>query len=166
MGAGSYGRQEETGMRLLNELQYSLGKLSSLGSYPFHLLMVILLYRLELVQESLFLLVGFVLVYLLGIPLRIMLFRGRKGPEQQDIFLQRYHASSFPSFHSARIMFLALFISDYFNFAMDVVVISIALVVLVSYARIINRQHFMSDLVGGIVLGIVIWVGTTLVIQL
>lgn len=151
-------------MRLPNELKYGLSKLSSLGSYPFHLLLIIILYKIEMPQNALFLLLGFVLVYLFGIPLRILLFPKRKRPKYQEIFLQKYRASSFPSFHSARITFLGIFFSHFFNFETDILVISGALIVLVSMARVVNRQHFPSDTIGGIMFGIIVWIISYLIV--
>lgn len=140
------------------ELRYTLKKIASLGSYPVHLLVIIIFFKLGMYQESRTVLYGFVIVYVIGVPLRFLMYRKRAHPENQDIFLEKYHVSSFPSFHTTRITFLSLFLSDYFHYDTDIVILSIILIILVSYARIIDKKHYQIDTVGGFLLGIFAWI--------
>lgn len=142
-------------MGLEKELKYSLSKISSLGSYPLHLLAIAVFFKLGMGRIAVFLAIGFVLTYAVGIPLRILSFRKREHPEKQDQFLR--NASSFPSFHSARATFLALTLALVFSFEYDMLILAAVLIVLVSASRVVNRQHYLSDAIGGIVLGAVLW---------
>ncbi|MAG02464.1 hypothetical protein CMI42_03945, partial [Candidatus Pacearchaeota archaeon] len=77
-------------------------------------------------------------------------------PEKQKYgnFVERIQASSFPSWHTARIVYLAIIISYLFsNNYLTILLIIIA--GLVAYSRIYLKRHDYWDVLGGIVLGII-----------
>jgi undecaprenyl-diphosphatase len=144
--------------RALSELKYNLEKISSLGTYPLHLLLILFFLKLGLISQGLHLAIGFVLLYLIGIPLRLLCFRSRDRLPKQDSFLSQYRASSFPSFHTARIVFLALFFAKQFRYELDIVLLLVVIVAAVSASRVVDQHHYLSDLLGGFVLGISIYI--------
>ena len=128
--------------------------LSALGGsvfYGFVLLLVLLLGELELFFS---LLIGFFFSLLIIILIRTFYFKDRPKKEKHNSYLEKIEASSFPSWHAARAMFLALMFSYLFvNKLMTIFLIIIAL--LVSYSRIHLKKHDWVDILGGLVLGVV-----------
>src|SRR3989344_4854621 len=85
--------------------------------------------------------------------IRIFYFKPRPKKEEFTNFWQKIDASSFPSLHTARIVFLAILFSVYFSNLYSTVLFTVT-AALVSYSRVYLQKHDWIDIVGGIALGI------------
>jgi undecaprenyl-diphosphatase len=137
-------------------MAYSLPKelwrdVTSLGSAPAWLLFCLLAI---LHSEKLFikLVVAGALCLLLTALIRALYFRKRPKTRPQHGFFSRLDASSFPSLHTARILALAIVVLDAL-FSLPVLILSLAVVLLVAYSRILLSHHDFFDLIGGIAVG-------------
>src|SRR3989344_2643329 len=85
--------------------------------------------------------------------IRIFYFKNRPKKETYRNFWQRIDASSFPSLHTARIVFLAIIFSVHFaNQYLTILCTIVA--ALVSYSRIYLNKHDWVDVIGGVVVGV------------
>ncbi|MEK6818538.1 MAG: phosphatase PAP2 family protein, partial [Nanoarchaeota archaeon] len=97
-----------------------------------------------------------ILIYLITFAIRFIYYKPRPKKQSHKNLLEKLDASSFPSMHSARITLLCLiFTSVYLN--LYSVLLSALLILLVSYSRIYLKKHYFSDLVGGVILGILVY---------
>ncbi len=85
--------------------------------------------------------------------IRIFYFKDRPRKETHSNFIERIDASSFPSLHSARIVFLAMLFSVHFA-NQYVTILCTAVAALVSYSRIYLKKHDWIDVLGGAVVGV------------
>jgi len=114
-------------------------------------------------EKRLLLSLFFGLIFSLAITVVIRLFYFKNRPSKQTYrnLIEKIDASSFPSWHSARAVFLCLLFVSYFNNNL----LSVFLVVfaaLVLYSRVYLRKHDWIDVIGGIVLGVVTYLVTFL----
>jgi len=94
---------------------------------------------------------------------RIFYFKERPKKEKYGNFLERIDASSFPSLHTARIVFLAIIFSV--HFANQYLTILCAVVaVLVAYSRIYLRKHDWIDVICGAAVGMLAYLITAKII--
>ena len=98
------------------------------------------------------LLLGSILTAGIVIIIRILYFKNRPKKELYKNWMERIDASSFPSLHTARIVFLALlftfFVHNYY-----LALLCAIIAVLVSYSRIYLKKHDWIDVIGGAMLG-------------
>ena len=100
------------------------------------------------------LIAGSILTAGIIVVIRIFYFKNRPKKETYSNFIERIDASSFPSLHSARIIFLAILFSVHFaNQYLTILCTIVA--ALVSYSRIYLQKHDWIDVAGGIVVGVV-----------
>lgn len=85
--------------------------------------------------------------------IRLFYFKPRPRKEKYTNFIERIDASSFPSLHAARIVFLAILFSVHFANQYLTILCSVT-AALVSYSRIYLRKHDWIDVVGGIIVGV------------
>lgn len=139
------------------EINYVLRRMSSFGAYPFHILLIIIFLLLEYYTYSLNLLLGFVLIYVFGFPLRLLFFRERpKKREYNKSLYSKFIASSFPSLHTTRATYLTLFLIFLFD-NLKLTLLLILLLFIVAYSRVYRKKHYFTDTFWGFVLGVVIW---------
>src|SRR3989338_938619 len=102
------------------------------------------------------LLAGLFLMYIINVPLKLLFFKHRPAKMEYKAVWEKFEASSFPSVHSARIVFLALvFWTTASPLALKAFVIPVA--VLVMSSRIYLKKHFLSDVAAGIASGLVVF---------
>lgn len=102
------------------------------------------------------LLVGGVLMYAVNVPLKLVFYKDRPKKIEYKAMWEKFEASSFPSVHSARAVFLALvFWTLPVPFILRAFVVLIALLVMAS--RVWLKKHFLSDVIAGIVSGLVVF---------
>ncbi|MEK6845544.1 MAG: phosphatase PAP2 family protein [Nanoarchaeota archaeon] len=127
---------------------------TTFGGAPFFGLMMLfalLFWQIELFGKLLF---GFVFTIVITIIIRRFYFKERPRHEEHHNTLEKLDASSFPSLHTARAVFLALI----FGFMFPGLLMSLVLVVLTiftAFSRIYLKRHDWWDLLGGAVLGVV-----------
>ncbi len=99
---------------------------------------------------------GLFLMYIINVPLKLLFFRHRPSRMEYNAVWEKFEASSFPSVHSARIVFLALvFWTTSADVLLKAFVILVAALVMVS--RVWLKKHFWSDVAAGIVSGLVVF---------
>ncbi|MBI2076601.1 MAG: phosphatase PAP2 family protein [Candidatus Aenigmarchaeota archaeon] len=128
---------------------------SALGSIFTHLLLLAVAFILN---DAVFspLLKGLILIYVIIMPIKIILFRNRPKKMKYKQLWEKFEASSFPSVHSARAIFLALVLS--FRFSNAALSVLAALVsAMVVYSRIHMKKHYWGDVIGGAMGGAVIY---------
>jgi len=134
--------------------------LTTFGGALFYALIVLLAFAFNQTALAVDLILGFLISLIILVPIRLFYFRDRPQKQTYSNFLERIDASSFPSWHTARIVLLAITAIFYFN-NMLVNIISVVLAVLVGYSRIYLKKHDWMDLLGGIILaGVTYWMVT------
>jgi undecaprenyl-diphosphatase len=134
--------------------------LTSLGSLVFFAW--ILLFVLAMKEFSLFLqlVFGTVFTLIMVVFIRMVYFKNRPNKQNHSNFIERMDASSFPSLHSARIVFLAITLASFFKTEYVTIFFTI-FAVLVMYSRYYLRKHDLWDILGGILLGLLTFWLTT-----
>ena len=125
--------------------------LTTFGGALFYALIVLLAFAFNQTALAVDLILGFLISLIILVPIRLFYFRDRPQKQTYSNFLERIDASSFPSWHTARIVLLAITAIFYFN-NMLVNIISVVLAVLVGYSRIYLKKHDWMDLLGGLIL--------------
>ena len=126
-------------------------ELGFFGTLPVYLaiLLSLLFYRPVL---SLILVIALVAMYALTSIIRFFFHRERPKKLHHNNILEKLDASSFPSLHSGRAMFLAIILGFEFN----VLPLFIFFALLTGYSRIAQKKHHLSDVVGGYIMALVI----------
>lgn len=118
-------------------------------------LFVLILGQIELFYQ---LVVGLLIVYIVNISIRHFYFKDRPRKESHVGWVQRIYASTFPSMHAMRVWLIVTVLGLYHSsplLAGVFVVVGGA----VSYSRVILEKHYYSDVVAGMVFGVVIGLG-------
>ena len=90
--------------------------------------------------------------------IKIVIPKKRPNGQTYTTLLEKIDAGSFPSLHASRttLVYLTLFSNT------DVIAIKVVfllVIVLVILSRILLKKHFWIDVLGGFVLGLLIWIG-------
>lgn len=126
--------------------------ITSLGGLSFF---IFLLAFLLILQQALFmqLLAGFLLTFAVVVLIRTFYFKHRPARKEYSNYFEKIEASSFPSLHAARIVFLAILFSAYFA-NQGLAILYTVIAALVSYSRIYLQKHDWWDVAGGVVVGV------------
>ncbi len=135
-----------------------LKHIGALGSCEFFLIVIIFFVLIGEIKISLILWIGFILMYLIAIPLRIIFFKPRPNPKKYSNIIEKIKVSSFPSMHSARSSFLGVVLIYYMNYAIGISIFIVSLILIIMYSRIYNKKHYYTDLIGGFAIAVVVWV--------
>lgn len=130
--------------------------ITSFGSLWFYLILmlVLLMLRNYVLLEKLA--IGFILIYAAVITIRSFYFKNRPQKYKYGNFLERIDASSFPSLHAARTIFLASLFIEYFkNKLISILLIILALIVL--YSRTYLKKHDWKDVIAGAFFGALVY---------
>ena len=128
--------------------------MTTLGGAAFY--SVIMLTVLVLNQIPLFfkLLFGFLFTGAVVVIIRKIYFKNRPVKQEYHNQLEKIDAASFPSWHAARITFLALIFTTFFmSSTLSIIFILITLITI--YSRIYLRKHDWMDVLGGFALGLI-----------
>jgi membrane-associated phospholipid phosphatase len=140
----------------------ALRHISALVSYEVYFLFILFAFVLDAIHLAGSLLLGVVLLYGFGIPLRLLIYSPRPQQEPLDSLLKSINTNSFPSFHMARGTILGILLSIMFQTVWFLALWSLMLLA-IGTGRIITKRHYIIDLIGGVLLGIIT---TTLVMNL
>lgn len=122
---------------------------TAIGGFAASLLIILLFFSSPLLLP---LVAGSVLTAAMVILIRMFYFKDRPKKEAHHNFLERIDASSFPSLHAARIVYLAILFSAHFANAYLTILFATT-AALVSFSRIYLKKHDWVDVLGGIGLG-------------
>lgn len=138
-------------------------EISPLGSYQIYLLIALIYFLFQKRFETIFLLIGFFIMNIIAIPIRYYLFKERPKPKKYTNKIEKIFASSFPSMHTTRIIFLSLFLlSTLQNTYIQPIILMLATIII--YSRIYNKRHHPSDILGGVILGILTFIFTNIIL--
>ena len=137
---------------------------TTLGSGFFSLAVLFLLLLLNEYELLVKLTVGFFFTIFVVALIRTFYFKNRPQKQEFKGFIERIDASSFPSLHTARVVFLTLSMVDVLNNTNNVKLILFLVIfaLLGIYSRIYLKRHDWNDIVGGIILGVFTWWGAAL----
>jgi membrane-associated phospholipid phosphatase len=135
-----------------------LEDVKAFGGLPIYLALIAVFFVLGYVSMSVRLLIGLVLAYALTSSIRFIFFRQRPDKQKFKGLAQKIDASSFPSLHAMRAGCLAILLIVFFsNFW--ITVISIIAAVCVALVRVVQKRHFASDVIVGLIFGAIIaWI--------
>lgn len=128
---------------------------SAFGSIFTHLLLMTVAFALN---DIIFypLLKGLLLIYTITMPIKFLVFKNRPKKMKYKAFWEKFEASSFPSVHAARVVFLALVLCSRFNNnVLSVMLFAVA--ALVIYSRIYLKKHYWTDVIGGLLISFLIY---------
>ena len=129
---------------------------TSLGSLWFYLIAVLYFFIVQNYALLKKLVIGLLSIYLIVITVRTFYFKERPSKYSYKSYIERLDASSFPSLHAARIVFLNIALMNYFNNSLASFLLAI-LIVIVIYSRIYLKKHDAMDVVFGFILGAVVY---------
>lgn len=134
-------------------LDDSFKHISALGSYQIYLIITVFFLIIGKINEFLFLFIGFLLIKLLIVPIRIIFFKQRPDKEKYSNIFEKASAASFPSLHSTRTTFLIFFLINYFHYNIQISLYFISIGTLILYSRIYLKRHYIIDVIVGVILG-------------
>jgi undecaprenyl-diphosphatase len=129
-------------------------ELTFFGGIAFYMFLVVVFFVLGKIDSVFKLILGLIFIYLVTFIIRLFYFKPRPKKIGYKNLLEKIDASSFPSVHAARAVFLCFFIVFLFNLSWVVDILIGILMILVIYSRIYLLKHDIIDAIGGILLGI------------
>ena len=133
-----------------------LGGLMFYGFITLFMLVMISFYPGKFYIKLFFsLIVAIVLLYIIVIIIRYFYHKDRPNKEEYRNVIERIDASSFPSIHSARVSILAVIFTAAFD-TIPVLVLFVLMGLAVLFSRYYLKKHFFTDILGGVVLGLII----------
>lgn len=136
----------------LDEVMRDTTALGGIALYGFVALFFLLLGRAEVFVQ---LAIGIVLLYAVISPLRLLFFRIRPDHSSYAGLFTKIDAGSFPSMHSARSTLLAIVLGTVFNSALAWALLALAVVAILA-TRVMLKRHYVTDILGGIVVGVLV----------
>jgi membrane-associated phospholipid phosphatase len=138
-------------------IEDSFKQISSLGSYQFYIIIVVIFFISQKSSEFIFLTLGFLLIKFITVPIRYFDYKDRPEPEKYNNFFEKVTSASFPSLHSARVIFLMLFLISFFNYKLFMTIFLTIISLLVLYSRIYRKRHYPIDVLVGTIIGIIVY---------
>ena len=135
--------------KLVHILWRDITALGGTFFYIFITLLVGVIGKTEVLQK---LALSFIITMIVIVGIRTFYFKPRPAKQSYHNYIERLDASSFPSWHTARAIILALFVGKSIQ-SLPVIIFLIAIALLVGYSRIYLRKHDYGDVLGGMVLG-------------
>jgi len=126
---------------------------TSLGSTGFYFIIILFFIANQKTILALQLLAGYVISYGIAILIRLAYFKNRPKKETYNNTIEKIDASSFPSVHTARTVFITNVLAA--QFSQMTTTFFIILTALVCYSRIAIKKHDWKDILGGIALGFI-----------
>ncbi|MBT4447059.1 phosphatase PAP2 family protein [archaeon] len=126
--------------------------ITTFGGSPFYAALVIFLLLIQQISLVIELILGLIIIVFIAVLIRTFYYKARPKELPHKTWIERIEASSFPSIHAARAIFLALIFGTYYQ----IIGVSILLTVsalAVCYSRIYLRRHDIPDILAGITLG-------------
>jgi membrane-associated phospholipid phosphatase len=136
----------------LDEVMRDTTALGGLAVYGFAALLFLLLGEARIFW---LLVIGLVLCYAIISPIRLIFFRRRPDKQQFSGVFTKIDASSFPSMHSARSTVLAIVLTQAFPQPSVRALLALGVLAVV-VTRVLLKRHFVSDVIGGVVVGAVV----------
>src|SRR3989344_6019215 len=137
--------------------------ITTFGGFVFYCLFMLLTLMFQEFTLFFKLLFGIIFTTIIIVLIRTFYFKNRPNKQEYDNFIDKIDASSFPSWHTAKIVFLALIFNYFFdhnnifnnNTKNYLTLLFFITTLLVAYSRIYLKKHDWKDVVGGIILGMI-----------
>jgi len=142
------------GKKIQRILDIIFNDVSSFGGSVFYALVVLFLLIFGKMNVALQLIVSFLIIILISFAIKLIFFKNRPKKQKFTNVVEKIDAGSFPSVHSARATSLTFIILSNIP-RLELFLTLIPLALLVCYSRIFIKKHFLLDVVGGIVLGVI-----------
>ena len=127
-------------------------QITVLGSVSFYTIFVLFFFAIGDYVNSIKLIVGMGIMYIVAIGIRLFYFKPRPEKLEHNSWIEKIDASSFPSIHSGRVVFLySFFVSLALGNRVNILVFLLMLLVFCS--RIYLKKHYWIDVLGGAILG-------------
>jgi membrane-associated phospholipid phosphatase len=136
----------------LEEVMRDTTALGGIALYGFVALFFLLLGKAEVFVQ---LAIGIVLLYAAIAPLRLLFFRVRPDKSKYTGLFTKIDAGSFPSMHSARSVVLAIVLCAFFDQPMIGALLALAVVAVLA-TRAMLKRHYVTDILGGVVVGVLV----------
>lgn len=138
--------------------------ITTFGGFAFYCLIMLLTLIFQEFTLLFKLLFGIIFTTLVIVLIRTFYFKNRPNQQEYDNFIDKIDASSFPSWHTAKIVFLVLVFSNFFqnNYPYFTLFLFLA-ALLVAYSRIYLKKHDWKDVLGGIILGMLTFLLSNLI---
>lgn len=131
--------------------------ISALGSLVFFGFMICFQFVISNYILSLKLAIGLVVSYLCGFLIRSIYYKPRPDKQKYSNWLEKIDSSSFPSMHSTRIMILSLFLVFFYSQNIFLISFFFFVVLGVGFSRYYMKRHYLTDIIAGYVLGVLIY---------
>lgn len=133
-----------------------LRQLTEIGGLVLYSVLIGLVFALGEVTLFWIMLINFLLIMILSSIIKAVWYVPRPKVMQFNTLLEKINAGSFPSVHSARASSLALILSTYFGgFWFTLGICTVA--GMVGMSRIILQKHYFSDVLGGTLIAVLVW---------
>ncbi len=128
---------------------------SSLGSLAFYLLAILVTFMIGEYGLSYRLIVSLATVFIVTYSIKFFYIKPRPDFRKKKFssLLERLNESSFPSVHAARITVLSAVLYSIFP---QVLSLSLLLVITVACSRIMMKRHYLTDVIAGTAMGLII----------
>lgn len=126
--------------------------ISSLGSLAFYLLMILATFLAGEYAISYKLVLSLALIFIATYSIKLFYVKPRPDFRKRKFssLMERLNESSFPSVHAARITLISMAMYSVFpQFSL----LSLLLILLVSFSRIYLKRHYLLDVAAGIIIG-------------
>ena len=124
-------------------------------------LLLILVTFIVLGPSSIFytLLIALLVNEIIGSVIKIIFPKKRPNKQTYNNLIEKIDAGSFPSIHASRITltYLTLFSN---TDIISIKIASILIILLVIISRVLLKKHFIIDVIGGFIIGFIIWLIT------
>ena len=130
--------------------------ITSIGSLWFYVTAVAFFIAIRQISMGIELAFGLAMIYLIVVIVRTIYFKERPTKYPYNSYLERLDASSFPSLHAARIIFLGAVLMHEFQ-DVSFSIFSIFVMTIVSYSRIKLKKHDNFDVFAGWIVGVIVF---------
>ena len=138
--------------------------LKAFGGFPLSAVLIVSSFILGLSAIAWQMVIGLVADVFVVIIIRLLFFRQRPMRQKFSNIVEKVDASSFPSAHSARAGTLAGVLALYFQNPL-LSVLFVLLAIGVASLRVVQKKHHVSDVVTGLILGVLIGFAAAFLVQ-
>lgn len=136
-------------------IKESIRNITSLGHIDFSVILFLILLFID-IRIALILALGILIIQVIGVLIKLLFNKKRPNKQNYTNILEKIDAGSFPSIHSARSILIALVLYPLFSH-IAVTMVLFALAILVGYSRMHLKKHYLIDVIGGYLLGLIAW---------
>ena len=134
------------------QMNLVLRDLSTLGGLFLYSIVVLIFFFIGEKEVALRLIIGTALMYVIVSVLRLLYFTERPKKRDYHNVVEKIDAGSFPSMHMVRTTFLFGTLFHRFN-DLRILLLFTVLLMGVGYSRVYLKNHYLKDLIVGVIIG-------------